>query len=198
MNTPIIGVTGSSKRWSPSWWCIRTALFLTGCRAHRISVLRPNIPRNIDGFVISGGDDIHPHLYDKAPPDAEGDFDPERDQLEITCINHALESGKPLLGICRGAQLINVVLGGDLHQDINPLRKITSRRAHLAPLKTILLERQSHIAEAVKRKRLKVNSLHNQAVRNLGKGLCCVGRDKDDIIQAFESEAGVIGVQWHP
>lgn len=200
MTTPVIGVTGNARRWSPSWWCIRLALTLTGSKAHRISVVNPDIPQHLDGFIISGGDDIHPRHYIQSIDEEidDDDFDVERDQLEITCINHALTTGKPLLGICRGAQLINVVRGGNLHQDINPMRKRTSRRAHLSARKTVHLESGSRMAQIVKTQRLKVNSLHKQAVDRLGHDLACVGRDLDGIAQAIESPGSIIGVQWHP
>lgn len=199
MKRPLIGVTGSARRWSPSWWCIRIALLLTGCRAHRISTLNPDLPRGLDGLIISGGDDIHPELYtlEEAVEETD-DYDPERDQMEIACIHHAIAHSKPLLGICRGAQLINVVRKGTLHRDISTMRKITTNRSHLAPLKTVNLDEDSLLAKSIHRRVLKVNSLHHQAVDQLGHGLNCVGRDLDDIVQAIEDGDHIIGVQWHP
>ena len=198
--TPVIAVTGTARRFSPSWWCIRLALRLAGAKAHRISVLNPDIPPDAQGFVISGGDDIHPEHYLESLDKEIGDedFDVERDQLEIACIRHALDHGKPLLGICRGAQLINVVQGGSLHQNINPMRKRTSKRAHLRPRKTVHLEPDSRLAAIVGTTRLKVNSLHKQAVDRLGNDLARVGCDLDRITQAIESERDIVGVQWHP
>ncbi|MDZ7686926.1 MAG: gamma-glutamyl-gamma-aminobutyrate hydrolase family protein [Gammaproteobacteria bacterium] len=200
MATPVIGVTGTARRWSPSWWCIRLALMLTGSKAHRISVVNPDIPQHLEGFIISGGDDIHPDHYIQGMDEEsdDDDFDVERDQLEITCINHALTTGKPILGICRGAQLINIVRGGNLHQDINPMRKRTSRRAHLSARKPVRLEPGSRMAQIVGTQRLKVNSLREQAVDRLGDDLTCVGRDLDGITQAIESPRDIVGVQWHP
>lgn len=126
------------------------------------------------------------------------EFDPERDQLEIACINHAKTHEQPLLGICRGAQLINVVHGGNLHQDVNPLRSITSRRAHLLPWKSVDLAADSRISQETRRCRLRVNSLHDQAINRVGSGLTVSGRDRDGIVQAIESSSQVMGVQWHP
>lgn len=150
--------------------------------------------------MISGGDDIHPHHYIEPSDNEIGDedFDIERDKLEIECIKHALETGKPLLGICRGAQLINIVKGGNLHQDINPMRRRTSKRAHLSARKTVHLDPGSRLAAIVGTARLKVNSLHKQAVDELGEGLQRVGKDLDEITQAIESRRQIIGVQWHP
>jgi putative glutamine amidotransferase len=120
--------------------------------------------------------------------------------LEIKWIKYALEHKIPLLGICRGAQLINVVLGGNLFQDIRSLRRLTYNRPGLLPTKQVLLEEKSLVARVCSRKKLRVNSLHHQAIRESGKGLQVVGRDLDGIIQAVEAGDGqkIIGVQWHP
>ena len=126
--------------------------------------------------------------------------DPERDRLEMEWIHKALASNLPLLGICRGAQLINVVLGGPLHQDIRPLRKRTYNRAGLLPTKQMRLESGSLLAQVCGKEFLRVNSLHHQAIKDPGKELKVVGRDLDEITQAVECTAGrrIIGVQWHP
>lgn len=152
----------------------------------------------LHGLVIGGGDDISPEHY-------HGDLrekvksDPERDRLEIHWINYALEQGLPLLGICRGAQLINVVLGGNLHGDIRTLRRRTYNRPGLLPTKQVFVQPGSTLARLTRRK-LRVNSLHHQAIKRLGKGLRVVGRDLDDFTQAVESDSQrpIIGVQWHP
>lgn len=105
-----------------------------------------------------------------------------------------------MLGICRGAQLINVVMGGKLHQDIRKIRVHTKNRPGLLPTKRVRLVEDSQISAIVKRRQLLVNSLHHQAVDKPGDGLRAVGHDRDNIVQAIESEAGrpIIGVQWHP
>ncbi len=196
---PRIGVTGAARRWSPSWWCTRLAVRLAGGRAVRISVRNPEPGETLDGLVIGGGDDIGVEHYG-------GDIrqqvkvDADRDRLEIAWIQRALEQGWPLLGICRGAQLINVVLGGTLHQDIRSLRRRTYNRPGLLPTKQVALEPGSMIAATCGRGRLRVNSLHHQAVRESGGRLRIVGRDLDDIVQAVECSEGtpILGVQWHP
>ena len=153
----------------------------------------------LHGLVIGGGDDIGPEHY-------HGDLqekvksDPERDQLEIHWINYALEQRLPLLGICRGAQLINVVLGGDLYSDIRTLRDRTYNRPGLLPTKQVFLRPDSVVAGVTRRRKLRVNSLHHQAIKRLGRDLRIVGRDLDEFPQAVEGDNGqpIIGVQWHP
>jgi putative glutamine amidotransferase len=192
-------VTGDHRRWAPSWWCLRLALRLAGATPRRISVRDPALTERFDGLVISGGNDVGPELYggDEMPKAA---IDRDRDTLEINWIQRALEEGWPVLGICRGAQLLNVVLGGSLIQDVRPLRRHTSNRASLLPLKSVCVRASSRVATVCGRRRLRVNSLHHQAIRRPGQGLRVVARDRDRLCQAVEGDAGcaILGVQWHP
>jgi putative glutamine amidotransferase len=196
---PRIGVTGNARRWSPSWWCTRIALTLAGATAVRISVRHQPDERPLAALVIGGGDDISPEHYN-GDLNAKVRTDPSRDQLEIDWIRYALEHRLPLLGICRGAQLINVVLEGDLHQDIRPLRRHTYNRPGLMPTKQVFLEPDSELARLCGTSKLRVNSLHHQAIDRPGEGLRIVGRDLDRITQAVECHSGrtLLGVQWHP
>ncbi len=196
---PRIGVTGNARRWAPSWWCSRLALRLAGADAERISVSHPPSGRRLDALIISGGNDIGAEHYN-GDIKAQVRIDAKRDQLEIEWIKKALAENIPLLGICRGAQLINVVLGGDLHQDIRQMRELTYNRPGLMPTKQVFVEPESVLAHISRRRKLRVNSLHHQAIREPGNGLRVVGRDLDRIVQAVESdsERRIIGVQWHP
>ncbi|QSR34809.1 hypothetical protein CFI10_07345 [Marinobacterium iners] len=194
-----VAVTGNSRRWSPSWWCTRLALRLAGAEAVRVSV-RHEVPETaVDALIIGGGDDISPEHYGGELSEPVR-LDPERDELEMRWIHHALDTGLPMLGICRGSQLINVVLGGLLYQDIRHLRRLTYNRPGLLPTKQVRLEQGSALARICEREKLRVNSLHHQAVRVPGDGLRVVGRDLDELTQAVESTSGqpIIGVQWHP
>lgn len=153
----------------------------------------------MSALVISGGNDIGPDLYGgEVAPRAR--IDSARDALEVHWIQMALDRGWPLLGICRGAQLINVVLGGTLHQDIRALRRRTYNRPGLLPTKQVFLEAESQLSETFGRRRLRVNSLHHQAINDPGEGLQVVGRDLDRICQAVEhvDQQPIVGVQWHP
>jgi putative glutamine amidotransferase len=196
---PRVGVTGNDRRWAPGWWCASLALRLAGAVPERISVRHPPSGAPLDAVVIGGGNDIGPEHYG-GDIDAKVKADPERDLLEIDWIKRAIKERIPILGICRGAQLINVVMGGSLHQDIRALRKRTKNRPGLLPTKRVLLDEGSEVSAIFKRARIRVNSLHHQAVKRPGQGLRAVGHDLDDIVQAFESESGwpIIGVQWHP
>ena len=196
---PRIGVTGNGRRWSPSWWCIGLALRLAGATPERISVRYAPSGQPLDALIIGGGNDIGPEHYG-GDLEAKVKADPQRDRLEIEWIHRALTHKIPLLGICRGAQLINVVLGGTLHQDVRPLRQHTYNRPGLLPTKQVRLVPESRVAKVCGKTRLRVNSLHHQAIREPGADLEVVGRDLDDLTQAVTSstERPIIGVQWHP
>lgn len=192
-------MTGSATRLSPSWLAIRLALALAGAQAVRITVDRRVPPETLDAVVVSGGDDIHPGLYGSQElPQKE--YDVARDELEQAYIRFALHRGLPLMGICRGYQLINVVLGGSLHTDIRKLRRHTSNFGTILPRKTVLLEKGSLLHQLTGRLRLCVNSLHYQAVDRVAADLKVTGRDLDDFVQVLQHEGGapVLGVQWHP
>lgn len=195
---PRIGVSGNAKRWSPSWWCTALALLLAGATPKRISVRHSQNINHIDGLIVGGGDDISPEHYN-GKIDNKVKIDIERDQLEISWINKALKTKIPLIGICRGAQLINVVLGGSLYEDIRSLRRLTYNRPGLLPTKQVRLSNDSLLAKVCNTLQLRVNSLHHQAIKNTGANLKVVGKDLDDITQAVEStETNIIGLQWHP
>jgi putative glutamine amidotransferase len=165
----------------------------------RISVRHPPSGFELDALITGGGNDISPEHYG-GDIDARVKSDPERDQLEMKWIRRALEMKLPMLGICRGAQLINVVLGGTLYQDIRTLRKLTYNRPGLLPTKQVRVEPESLLARVCGKVRLRVNSLHHQAIKRPGKDLRVVGIDLDKIVQAVECSRGrmIIGVQWHP
>ena len=194
-----VGVTGNARRWAPGWWCTALALRLAGGIPERISVRHPPSGQPLDALVIGGGSDIGPEHYG-GDVTARVKADPERDVLEIDWIKKAIRDNIPILGICRGAQLINVVLGGNLHQDIRSIRVKTRNRPGLLPTKRVELETDSQIAGICRGTHIRVNSLHHQAVDRPGEGLKAVGWDRDRIVQTIESESSrpIIGVQWHP
>lgn len=176
-------------------WAIRWA----GGRAAFLSPARPDPPESLDGLVVTGGHDIDPVLYAE-PPEVIPRYDTERDAFESLLIEAAFAQDLPVLGICRGAQLLNVRLGGSLRQDLRPHRIRTSNRRTILPLKTLYVEPDSLLRQLVGTGRLRINSLHNQGIARLGKGLRVSGRDLDNIVQAVEGTGRrfLLGVQWHP
>jgi putative glutamine amidotransferase len=196
---PIVVVTGPHKKLRFGWWATRLMLWIQGLEGHYITPQRTVIPQNVKGVIIGGGDDIEPEHYGLTG-DAGAKYDAARDALELRIIKQAIASKLPLLGICRGAQLMNVALGGNLHQDLRPLRKLTPNRNSIFPIKHALLEPSSKIAKIMGTDRVKVNSLHNQAINHTGDTLELAATDEDRFTQAVENpeEDFLIGVQWHP
>jgi putative glutamine amidotransferase len=126
--------------------------------------------------------------------------DRPRDHLELTLLAESFAQRRPVLGICRGSQLINVFFGGDLHQDLWAADLAPSRYDTILPRRPVQIAESSRLLDQLGTASLRVNSLHNQAVRNLGDGLRVAARDHDGIVQAVEHRRRpfFLGVQWHP
>lgn len=159
----------------------------------------------LDGVLISGGNfDIDPRLYGEESIKELGEVKEDRTEFELELISLSLERDLPLLGVCGGAQAINVALGGSLYQDI--ATQIPQARTHE---QSALKEKGGHqikIHDATRLKRivrqdvLEVNTIHHQAVRTLGTGLIVNATADDGVIEGIESQVHsfVLGVQWHP
>jgi putative glutamine amidotransferase len=127
-------------------------------------------------------------------------LDPARDELEQRLLARAAERGVPVLGICRGAQLMNVFLGGTLYRDLSDFYEETPQIRTVLPRKIVVVEPDSRLGRALGATRCHVNALHEQAVRTLGEGLRVVARESTGVVQGIEREGHPfwIGVQWHP
>lgn len=155
----------------------------------------------VDGLILSGGGDVDPGAYGAARAAATGGVDPDRDGVELALLAAALERGTPVLGICRGCQLVNVALGGTLHQhlpDVTPLphfyQEPRDRISH-----TVRVEAGSRLHRAVGRDEIEVNSIHHQAIQRLAPGLRAVACAPDGVIEAVEDPGRPLtAVQWHP
>lgn len=196
---PLIGITGPRSGSLGPRTCIALGLYLSGAIPVQLRPGDAPPVRKLSGVVISGGHDIEPVLY-KRPAEVEGNYDPERDSFESEIIDQALGCDRPLLGICRGAQLLNVTLGGTLFQNLKVRLPDARRRRSILPVSNVTLEHASQLAEELGKTSLLVNRLHNQAIDTVGVGLNVSARDSNDVVQAVESPERdfVVGVQWHP
>lgn len=160
----------------------------------------------LDGLVLQGGSDISPRKYGEEPLRPEWAGDPERDGYELELLERFLNLKKPILGICRGQQLINVALGGTLYQDTATQKP--GAQLHQNPA---IYDENYHHIEILGGSRLaglypgvtraRVNALHHQAINRLAGGLRIEAVSTDDgLIEAVRAEGApyLVGVQWHP
>lgn len=172
---------------------------------HRSSIRLADYPQYLDGLVLQGGADIAPQSYGETPLDPDWSGDRLRDAYEMELFHEFIEAGKPVLGICRGAQLINVALGGTLYQDI--ATQYAEPAVHLHPdydkhRHAIEWDAGSGLSKYYpERDSGNVISIHHQAIRTLGRGLRVEARSAGDgLIEAvrLEGRPYVLGLQWHP
>jgi putative glutamine amidotransferase len=153
----------------------------------------------LDGLVIGGGDDIAPTLYG-AQIEPAVKIDPERDALELAALDWAERVGRPVLGICRGAQMINVHRCGSLHTDIYRVYVEAPRLRTVLPRKTVSIVDGTRLRAVLGTPSCRVNALHHQSVDRAGQGVGVAARDGHGIVQAVEvaGKGFWLGVQWHP
>lgn len=232
---PIIAVTGPDRGGGAAWWFTRTAVWLAGGHAVRITPKRPRASLDgLDGLIIGGGADVDPKLYAQellhvtekkkrdepawmwvigltvfpltwlmrklsAVPVTSGQ-NAARDELEMKLIDDAVQRRLPILGICRGEQLLNVYFGGTLRRSLAGLYVEDPEIRTILPRKRIVVEGGTCLAAVLGPRPARVNALHRQAIDRLGRGMRVAARDRNGIVQAIEHESlpMVLGVQWHP
>ena len=153
-----------------------------------------------DGVIIQGGGDIDPSLYGQKQISSKiYGISAEHDALELAIVRAAVDQNKPVLAICRGMQILNVALGGTLHQDLGEV--LEDGEAHWNTFHEIVLTADSRVARAMKTTSpKKSHSFHHQALDMVAKDLIVTGRATDNTVEAVEhaSAKWIVGVQWHP
>jgi putative glutamine amidotransferase len=227
---PLIGVTGPNRGGWPAWIFARWALARVGARALRITPGRSFDAARLDGLVIGGGADVTEPLTNPLtkPPSSSRvrwprrifdlllaplvllvrliwatkhhGADPARDALELHLLDYAREHGLPVLGICRGSQLMNLAEGGTLTRDVQSLYDERPALYTVLPRREVAVEPDSRLHAIVQRTELLVNSLHFHAVRDPGRDMRIVAREPSGVPQAIEhtGRGFWLGVQWHP
>ena len=159
---------------------------------------------NVDGVILSGGYDVDPIYWGEEISSKLGRIFPRRDNHELKIVKYALEMKKPILGICRGCQIINVAFGGSLYQDLSFIKDCYIKHSQSAkpyePTHSIITKEGSIIRE-IAGDRVRVNSFHHLAIKDLGRDLIATSYSSDGIVESIEyTQNGnfVFGVQFHP
>ncbi|MDR9394305.1 gamma-glutamyl-gamma-aminobutyrate hydrolase family protein [Roseovarius sp. SYSU LYC5161] len=196
---PVIGVTTSQRSGWRIFPLVAFNVWMAGGRAVRWTARSDADLRGVDGVIIGGGDDISPELYGGRWA-SSARLDRARDTLERRIVADAFDAEKPVLGICRGSQMLNVALGGTLHRDAYDIYRDSARHRTILPRKAVQIVPGTRLAMLVGDAEMRVNALHSQAVDSLGRGLRVAARDPGGMVQAIERvrDPFAIGVQWHP
>lgn len=159
------------------------------------------------GVILTGGEDVHPDRY-QGDPESAGNVSVERDALEARLIDMAVERDLPILLLCRGIQILNVVLGGTLYEDLpgQGVQELNHDRTGSdisREIHQVRVDGADRLEGVFEDDGFRCNSTHHQAIRELGEGLVAVGWSEDGIIEAVEyrgdrTDAWIAGVQWHP
>jgi putative glutamine amidotransferase len=160
----------------------------------------------VDGVLFSGGGDVHPERYGSAQHPLVDFVDEDRDRVEVSLVNHAVQVGLPIMGICRGLQLINVALGGTLFEDLGSQLSGSIQHDHSEEHQRdylahpVRMEPDSLLAAVLGCSSIQVNSLHHQGIRQLAAGLRASAFAPDGVIEGIELPGYPFGlaVQWHP
>jgi len=167
---------------------------------------RETLWQRLDALVLTGGGDIEPARFGESAHPKTALVSPARDALELELVDRALADDVPLFGICRGLQVLNVALGGTLHQHVpdaagDAVQHSQTEKRHVATHPVKLLTEGTRLGDILGAPELAVNSFHHQALRTLGRGLREVAWAPDRVIEAIEHEDRrrfVVAVQWHP
>lgn len=199
---PLIGISGSSMPGGGTSLNINYSQAIS--KAGGVPVIIPTVSSReeadailamLDGIVFSGGEDIDPSYYGEEMWNETVMVDTVRDVSDVFLARAALDSKKPILAICRGEQLMNVVLGGSLYQDLDTQKP--GNVGHSGTTHKILAEPGSLLSQLYGTDSLEVNSTHHQAVKKVAPGLKVTAYSNDGLVEAYEGD-NLIAVQFHP
>ncbi|MCM3584774.1 gamma-glutamyl-gamma-aminobutyrate hydrolase family protein [Mesobacillus maritimus] len=214
MKKPIIGVLPLVDNEKESYWMLPG--YMKGIQdAGGIPVMLPlstdkevlsALANTFDGFLFTGGQDLNPELYGEKVEDVCGEQCEERDTMERILFQHVLDLDKPALGICRGLQLFNVLLGGTLYQDMPSQRKTDYHVQHkqeppyTKPVHSVYIEKGNPLYNIIQSESMMVNSYHHQGIKRLSEKLLPVATAEDGLVEAvvMPDKKFVLAVQWHP
>jgi len=159
----------------------------------------------LDGLLLIGGEDVNPELYGMEKSELTGQVFSRRDNFERELVFRAVSRKIPILGVCRGHQMINVVFGGSLYQDLSEREEETldhrqTENRDFSNSHPIQIEAGSRLSRILNEPRIEVNSAHHQIIRRIPAGLKAVAHAPDGVVEALEGtdEGYLLTVQWHP
>ena len=210
MNRPVIGLIPLVDTGRESLWMLPG--YMEGIRAAGgLAVMLPlegedcaveRMAQLCDGFLFTGGHDVDPALYGEKNEGLTGELIPGRDVMETKLMARALELDKPVLGICRGLQFLNVHLGGTLYQDIQTQSPSSVNHRQPAPYYQPIhpVKLEGELAAVLGKEETMVNSCHHQGIRDLAPGLKAMARAEDGLVEAIclPGKRFAWAVQWHP
>ena len=199
---PIIGITKPQQGDTLAFLAMKIAVWLAGGDPVEITARAPRDPRSVDGLIFGGGADVYPKRYEGKPKPGYR-YDLARGDMEASWALAARRHQLPVLGVCRGAQMLNVLAGGTLYADLAGFkhsrpRDIVERFFYRFPVR---IRFKSKLAEITRCSgQMRVNAIHSQAIDRLGAGLTVSARESNGIVQGIEDPARPfwLGVQFHP
>lgn len=210
---PIIGVT-TAMEINEEWYFVSPDNIEAIVRSEGLPIMLPyltdyvqinDLANKLDGLYLTGGGDIDPILFGEQPHQQLGDVMPARDHFELVLIRRMIELGKPILAVCRGVQILNIALGGDMYQDIyaqidRELIQHQQQAPKYHPSHHVTVAKGSLLHQLTGKERLRVNSRHHQANRKIASSLKICAKAEDGMIEAIEGVGGtfILGLQWHP
>lgn len=214
---PVIGVSGSVNAKETEHFLLRS-YFSAIIDAGAIPLmLSPDMDddmidvclKRLDGLFLAGGNDIAPECFGAQPVEELGEVNPLRDQLEMKLIPRAFAMNMPVLGICRGVQIMNVAMGGTLWQDLPSQYRTQDGRPPIAhrqtcpdfyPSHSVSIDKDSNLQSLLSAQKIQVNSFHHQAVADVAPEMRASAYAPDGVIEAIEHpfHPFFLGVQWHP
>ncbi len=201
-NRPMIGITKPEQGDTLAYWAMKFAIWVAGGDSVRVTARAPRDPRSIDGLIFGGGSDVYPKRYQGHPKEGYRS-DLARGDMEASWALAARRHDLPVLGVCRGAQMLNVLAGGTLHMDLSEFKIARHKNAIVRFFERypIRIRYKSKLAELTKcPQHMRVNAIHMQAIDRLGAGMTVSAREPNGVIQGIEdpSQPFWVGVQFHP